>query len=80
MSRVITAPFWFVNFADFWVADQLNSIVPAFLDVEFFFCFYTTNSNLRHIDADSVCLNDKSVLRTVVALLPGTSSNHKNNN
>uniref|UniRef100_A0A336M492 CSON010362 protein n=1 Tax=Culicoides sonorensis TaxID=179676 RepID=A0A336M492_CULSO len=70
VSRVVTAPFWFVNFSDFWVADQLNSIVPAFLDIEFFFCFYTTNSNMRHIDADSVCLNDKSVLRTIVALLP----------
>jgi hypothetical protein len=33
-----------VNFADFWVADQLNSIVPAFLDIQYFFCFYTTST------------------------------------
>jgi hypothetical protein len=47
LTRVLCAPFFHVEFADFWVADQLNSIVPAFLDLQYFFCFYSTNSNLN---------------------------------
>jgi xenotropic and polytropic retrovirus receptor 1 len=45
LGRILLAPFFYVNFADFWVADQLNSIVPAFLDLQYFFCFYTTNTD-----------------------------------
>lgn len=40
LIRVIMAPFCFVNFADFWLADQLNSMVPAFLDIPFLICFF----------------------------------------
>jgi len=40
LMRVIMAPFCFVNFADFWLADQLNSMVPAFLDIPFLICFF----------------------------------------
>lgn len=51
LGRVICAPFFFVNFADFWVADQLISIVPAFLDVQYFFCFYATNTDWSKVDS-----------------------------
>jgi xenotropic and polytropic retrovirus receptor 1 len=44
LGRIVCAPFCYVNFADFWIADQLNSIVPVFLDLQYFFCFYTTTS------------------------------------
>lgn len=40
ITRVVLAPFFFVTFADFWLADQLNSIVPALLDLQYFFCFF----------------------------------------
>jgi xenotropic and polytropic retrovirus receptor 1 len=50
LGRIVCAPFCYVNFADFWIADQLNSIVPAFMDMQYFFCFYTTNSNLHTVD------------------------------
>lgn len=41
--RIFLAPFYYVSFADFFVADQLNSIVPAFLDLQFLVCFYYNN-------------------------------------
>lgn len=39
----LTAPFHPVTFPDFWLADQMNSLVTAILDLEYFFCFYATN-------------------------------------
>lgn len=39
------APFFHVGFADFWLADQLNSLVAALLDFHFLVCFYVTNGN-----------------------------------
>jgi hypothetical protein len=53
LGRVLCAPFFFVNFADFWLADQLNSMIPIFLDVQFFFCFYTTNTSFSKVDHSS---------------------------
>lgn len=40
------APFFYVNFADFWMGDQLNSLVTAFTDLQYFVCFYATNPDL----------------------------------
>lgn len=37
------APFFFVAFADFWLADQLNSLVVVLLDFQYMICFYATN-------------------------------------
>ncbi|XP_059799739.1 xenotropic and polytropic retrovirus receptor 1 homolog isoform X1 [Hypanus sabinus] len=45
LSRVITAPFHKVGFADFWLADQLNSMGPVFLDLWSLICFYTFDMN-----------------------------------
>ncbi len=35
-----TAPFHYVTFPDFWLADQMNSLVTFFLDMEYLTCFY----------------------------------------
>lgn len=51
LGRVLLAPFFFVHFADFWIADQLSSMVPAFLDIQYFFCFYWTNTNWDKVDS-----------------------------
>lgn len=42
---MIAAPFFHVGFADFWLADQLNSLSVALLDFQFLICFYVTNGN-----------------------------------
>lgn len=34
------APFTRVKFADFWMADQFNSLAILFSDAVFFVCFY----------------------------------------
>ncbi|KAL0200257.1 hypothetical protein M9458_003444, partial [Cirrhinus mrigala] len=39
--RVVTAPFHRVGFADFWLADQLNSLVVVLMDLEYLICFYS---------------------------------------
>lgn len=41
--RILFAPFFYVGFADFWLADQLTSLVPALLDFQYLVCFYLTN-------------------------------------
>uniref|UniRef100_A0A3Q3JQ11 SPX domain-containing protein n=1 Tax=Monopterus albus TaxID=43700 RepID=A0A3Q3JQ11_MONAL len=40
LFRVFTAPFHRVEFADFWLADQLNSLVFVLMDLEYLACFY----------------------------------------
>ena len=42
---VFTAPFHYVAFADFWLADQLNSLVLALRDVQFLVCYYILEVN-----------------------------------
>jgi len=39
--RIFAAPFYHVGFADFWVADQLNSLAVVFTDLHYIVCFYT---------------------------------------
>ncbi|XP_055624019.1 xenotropic and polytropic retrovirus receptor 1 [Toxorhynchites rutilus septentrionalis] len=70
LSRIVLAPFFFVNFADFWLADQLNSIVPAFLDVQYAICFYSTITNWNHVENLNECIDSSLWLRPLVAMLP----------
>ena len=34
-----------MGFADFWLADQLNSLVAALLDFQFLICLYARNGD-----------------------------------
>lgn len=45
IGRMVAAPFFHVSFADFWLADQLNSLVTALMDFQFLTCFYVTNGD-----------------------------------
>ena len=38
LVRIPLAPFMRVDFADFWLADQMNTLVTVLLDVEFYVC------------------------------------------
>jgi len=40
LARIVTAPFWPVEFRDFFLADQLLSIVIVLYDLEFSICFF----------------------------------------
>jgi len=41
--RIVTAPFHYVSFADFWLADQLVSLTTVLLDLEYLICFYSVD-------------------------------------
>uniref|UniRef100_A0A4W3GYV0 Xenotropic and polytropic retrovirus receptor 1b n=1 Tax=Callorhinchus milii TaxID=7868 RepID=A0A4W3GYV0_CALMI len=45
LFRVFTAPFHKVEFADFWLADQLNSLVMILMDLAYVICFYSFELN-----------------------------------
>ncbi|RDD44460.1 Xenotropic and polytropic retrovirus receptor 1-like protein [Trichoplax sp. H2] len=84
LGRIIRAPFCYVKFADFWLADQLNSLVVALLDLQCGICFYATlGSRLAKIDTltqsnnetiteslPDVCLEVSNGIRPVIACLP----------
>ncbi|CAL8347123.1 unnamed protein product [Merluccius merluccius] len=50
LFRVVTAPFHRVEFADFWLADQLNSLVVVLMDLEYMICFYSFELDWRRHD------------------------------
>lgn len=77
LGRIFSAPLNPVRFADFWIADQLVSIVPLFLDLEYLSCFYTTGevlsvSHLSHSYVSRCVTRNPQdlVIRTIVAALP----------
>lgn len=57
---MIAAPFFHVGFADFWLADQLNSLVTALLDFQYLICFYFVNGDW--LNAGSKRLRDSCIL------------------
>ncbi|KAK7793849.1 hypothetical protein R5R35_014133 [Gryllus longicercus] len=70
LARILAAPFFHVGFADFWLADQLNSLVSACLDYHFLICFYITNGNWLSIGDTSQCLEQSWITRPIVNCLP----------
>lgn len=68
--RALSAPFFFVNFADFWMADQLNSLVPALIDFQYTICFYITNNSLTMASDDAKQCVERAWFRPVMAVLP----------
>lgn len=76
LFRIILAPFFFVHFADFWLADQLTSLAPIFLDFQYFVCFYASNvhwmdPNWSGSDYDiHTCVNKYMIVRPVLTVLP----------
>ncbi|XP_017778103.1 PREDICTED: xenotropic and polytropic retrovirus receptor 1-like [Nicrophorus vespilloides] len=70
LSRVLVTPFFYVTFAEFWMADQLNSMMTLFTDLQYFFCFYITNTNWFEAKDIDYCINKFIPLRSIMAALP----------
>ncbi|XP_078686363.1 solute carrier family 53 member 1-like isoform X1 [Branchiostoma floridae x Branchiostoma belcheri] len=71
LFRIFTAPFHPVNFADFWLADQLNSLVSVLLDFEYMVCYFIYEVEWHDDPNDKeVCTSWKYGIRSVVACLP----------
>uniref|UniRef100_A0A3Q2H881 Solute carrier family 53 member 1 n=1 Tax=Equus caballus TaxID=9796 RepID=A0A3Q2H881_HORSE len=56
LFRVFTAPFHKVGFADFWLADQLNSLSVILMDLEYMICFYSFE--LKWDESEGLLPND----------------------
>ncbi|KAK2841483.1 hypothetical protein Q7C36_013062 [Tachysurus vachellii] len=77
LFRVFTAPFHRVEFADFWLADQLNSLVIVLMDLEYLVCFYSVELQWGNVDGlmpnysdDKKCNNYSYGLRAIIQCLP----------
>ncbi|XP_018335489.1 xenotropic and polytropic retrovirus receptor 1 [Agrilus planipennis] len=69
-GRMFAAPFFYVGFADFWLADQLNSLVYALLDFHFLLCFYLTTDNWIDGGEVSDCRGVVFYTRPIVNCIP----------
>jgi len=58
--RIFTAPFHYVGFADFWLADQLNSLTTVLLDFEYLICFYSIEVNWLNYTGCTISCTDLS--------------------
>ncbi|KAM0737033.1 Solute carrier family 53 member 1 [Formica fusca] len=70
MGRIFCAPFFYVGFADFWLADQLNSLHTVFLDFQYFVCFYIQNSSWTDVTDTETCIMRELSMRPFVVCLP----------
>ncbi|KAK3566201.1 hypothetical protein QTP86_028910, partial [Hemibagrus guttatus] len=77
LFRVFTAPFHRVEFADFWLADQLNSLVIVLMDLEYLVCFYSVELQWGNVDGllpdysdDKKCNSYSYGLRAIIQCLP----------
>ncbi|XP_035683142.1 xenotropic and polytropic retrovirus receptor 1-like isoform X1 [Branchiostoma floridae] len=70
LFRIFTAPFHPVNFADFWLADQLNSLVAVLLDFEYMICYFIYEVEWHDDPNPKICTSWKYGIRSVMACLP----------
>ncbi|KAH1004031.1 hypothetical protein HUJ04_003845 [Dendroctonus ponderosae] len=70
LGKVVMSPFFFVSFADFWLADQLNSLVTLFTDLQYFVCFYVSNGSWSEGKDPNYCIESFMGVRALMACLP----------
>uniref|UniRef100_A0A8C5R555 Xenotropic and polytropic retrovirus receptor 1 n=1 Tax=Leptobrachium leishanense TaxID=445787 RepID=A0A8C5R555_9ANUR len=75
LFRVFTAPFHKVGFADFWLADQLNSLAVILMDLEFMICYYSfeldwNSPNGLLPEGRGICNSYSYGVRAVVQCIP----------
>lgn len=69
-TRVLIAPLAFVYFSDFFLADQFNSTVGIFLDMEYLVCYLTTDAwSGENLDT-TVCTWSGNGIRPLLSLIP----------
>lgn len=67
--RILLAPFTFVYFGDFWLADQLNSTVAILLDIQYMTCYMIADTWYGNVDT-RVCTSSSNGIRPVITCLP----------
>ncbi|XP_024217682.1 solute carrier family 53 member 1 isoform X2 [Halyomorpha halys] len=69
--KCFASPFYHVGFADFWLADQFNSLVTVFLDIHFLVCFYLTDGDWLNTGGDTNCNSTAALItKGVVNCIP----------
>ena len=68
--RVLIAPFPVVTFGDFWFADQLNSLVAVFLDVQYLFCYFIREESWTNVVKLKTCTGINNGIRPIISCLP----------
>lgn len=66
--HILLAPLVFVYFSDFFLADQFNSDVALFLDVQYLMCYFVSNP-MADVDA-SKCTSSSNWVRPIISFLP----------
>eukprot|EP01087_Luapelamoeba_hula_P016804 TRINITY_DN5201_c0_g1_i3.p1 TRINITY_DN5201_c0_g1~~TRINITY_DN5201_c0_g1_i3.p1 ORF type:complete len:707 (+),score=60.15 TRINITY_DN5201_c0_g1_i3:309-2429(+) len=67
LARIIAAPFMAIRFRDFFLADQLCSLVLVFNDLQFTICFFVYGA---WTDDDTVCSQGDPYTKPLIAALP----------
>ncbi|XP_022106276.1 xenotropic and polytropic retrovirus receptor 1 homolog [Acanthaster planci] len=70
LAHILIAPFHAVGFADFWLADQLNSLTTVLLDLEFLLCFYICEVDWVQTQCYFNCNTYSYLAKALVACLP----------
>ena len=68
--RILFSPFPKVRFGDFWFADQLNSMVALFVDVQYFFCHIVHRSWFGETAHLNQCTTNYLFIRPIISCLP----------
>lgn len=66
----MAAPFFSVNFADFWLGDQFNSMTIVFVDFKNLLCFCVRNPFLSENYKHEKCEVDDVAINACVSCLP----------
>ena len=68
--RILVSPFPKVRFGDFWFADQLNSMVALFVDVQYFICHCINTFWFEESDNLNQCTTNYLLIRPIISSLP----------
>ncbi|XP_047526136.1 xenotropic and polytropic retrovirus receptor 1-like [Pieris napi] len=69
-GRILAAPFMPVLFADFWLADQWNSFVFAFLDFHYLVAFYVAGADWFDVNDEFETTKWYIISRALVNIIP----------
>lgn len=67
--RILIAPFHFVYFGDFFLADQLNSTVGIMLDIQYLLCYSISQPWTGQVN-EKICTTSGNGIRPIISCLP----------
>lgn len=68
--RIFIAPFHFVYFGDFFLADQFNSTVAIMLDIQYLICYCVSQPWGSEAINEKICTSSGNGIRPIISCLP----------